>query len=71
MIILISLSFWAGDGFSIYIKGLPMSATPAMLEDEFKKFGPIKPNGIQVRSHRVHIIYFSKRLFMLLFFNFH
>ncbi|XP_076921770.1 nuclear transport factor 2-like [Bidens hawaiensis] len=41
-----------GDGFSIYIKGLPMTATPAMLEDEFKKFGPIKPNGIQVRSHR-------------------
>ncbi|XP_076886081.1 nuclear transport factor 2-like isoform X2 [Bidens hawaiensis] len=41
-----------GEGFSIYIKGLPMSATPAMLEDEFKKFGPIKPNGIQVRSHR-------------------
>ncbi|KAJ0948129.1 putative Ras GTPase-activating protein-binding protein [Helianthus annuus] len=23
-----------------------------MLEDEFKKFGPIKPNGIQVRSNR-------------------
>ncbi|KAK1428494.1 hypothetical protein QVD17_17329 [Tagetes erecta] len=40
------------DGFSIYIKGLPMSATPAMLEDEFKKFGLIKPNGIQVRSNR-------------------
>ncbi|KAJ9543454.1 hypothetical protein OSB04_023161 [Centaurea solstitialis] len=40
------------DGYSIYIKGLPMSATPALLEDEFKKFGPIKPNGIQVRSNR-------------------
>ncbi|KAL8215085.1 hypothetical protein R6Q57_004534 [Mikania cordata] len=40
------------DGFSIYIKGLPMSAAPAMLEDEFKKFGPIKPNGIQVRSNK-------------------
>ncbi|XP_024973593.1 ras GTPase-activating protein-binding protein 1-like isoform X1 [Cynara cardunculus var. scolymus] len=40
------------DGYSIYIKGLPMTATPALLEDEFKKFGPIKPNGIQVRSNR-------------------
>ncbi|KAL4587938.1 hypothetical protein LXL04_000815 [Taraxacum kok-saghyz] len=40
------------DGYSIYIKGLPMSATPAMLDDEFKKFGPIKTNGIQVRSNR-------------------
>ncbi|KAK4366218.1 hypothetical protein RND71_014098 [Anisodus tanguticus] len=42
----------AADGHSIYIKGLPMSATPAMLEDEFKKFGPIKNGGIQVRSNR-------------------
>nr|XP_043610207.1 nuclear transport factor 2 isoform X2 [Erigeron canadensis] len=40
------------EGYSVYIKGLPMSATPAMLEDEFKKFGSIKPNGIQVRSNR-------------------
>ncbi|KAJ9547885.1 hypothetical protein OSB04_020428 [Centaurea solstitialis] len=41
------------EGYSVYIKGLPMAATPAMLEEEFKKFGPIKPNGIQVRSNRV------------------
>ncbi|KAI3742423.1 hypothetical protein L1987_60105 [Smallanthus sonchifolius] len=41
------------DGYSIYIKGLPMNATPALLEDEFKKFGLIKPNGIQVRSNRL------------------
>ncbi|KAL4571889.1 hypothetical protein LXL04_018656 [Taraxacum kok-saghyz] len=41
-----------GEGFSVYIKGLPMSATPAILEEEFKKFGPIKANGIQVRSNR-------------------
>ncbi|KAK4374793.1 hypothetical protein RND71_005470 [Anisodus tanguticus] len=29
-----------------------MSATPAILEDEFKKFGPIRNGGIQVRSNR-------------------
>ncbi|KAJ0740151.1 putative Ras GTPase-activating protein-binding protein [Helianthus annuus] len=40
------------EGYSVYIKGLPVSATHAMLEEEFKKFGPIKPNGIQVRSNR-------------------
>ncbi|PKA61250.1 Nuclear transport factor 2 [Apostasia shenzhenica] len=40
------------DGFSIYIKSLPLNATPAQLEEEFKKFGPIKPNGIQVRSNK-------------------
>ncbi|KAJ0818480.1 putative Ras GTPase-activating protein-binding protein [Helianthus annuus] len=39
------------DGYSVYIKGLPMSATPALLEKEFKKFGPITPNGIHVRNN--------------------
>ncbi|KAL3828921.1 hypothetical protein ACJIZ3_017723 [Penstemon smallii] len=40
------------DGHSIYIKGLPMSATDAMLEEVFKEFGAIKIDGIQVRSNR-------------------
>ncbi|KAI7735700.1 hypothetical protein M8C21_032260, partial [Ambrosia artemisiifolia] len=40
------------EGYSVYIKGLPVNATHAMLEEEFKKFGPIKLNGIQVRSNR-------------------
>ncbi|XAR58752.1 hypothetical protein NMG60_11014278 [Bertholletia excelsa] len=40
------------DGCSIYIKGLPMNATPGLLEDEFKRFGPIKTGGIQVRSNK-------------------
>lgn len=41
------------DGHSIYVKSLPLNATPAQLEEEFKKFGPIKPNGVQVRSHKM------------------
>lgn len=49
--------FWSGDGYSIYIKGLPLNATPAQLEDEFKKFGPIKSGGIQVRSNRVCVTF--------------
>ncbi|CAA6659884.1 unnamed protein product [Spirodela intermedia] len=40
------------DGYSIYIKSLPLNATAAQLEEEFKRFGPIKPGGIQVRSHK-------------------
>uniref|UniRef100_A0A5B6Z364 Putative G3BP-like protein isoform X2 n=2 Tax=Davidia involucrata TaxID=16924 RepID=A0A5B6Z364_DAVIN len=40
------------DGYSIYIKGLPLNATPVLLEDEFKRFGLIKSGGIQVRSNR-------------------
>ncbi|KAF5746291.1 putative G3BP-like protein [Tripterygium wilfordii] len=40
------------EGPSIYIKSLPLNATPALLENEFKKFGPIKSGGIQVRSQK-------------------
>ncbi|KAK8717873.1 hypothetical protein V6N13_045126 [Hibiscus sabdariffa] len=40
------------EGPSIYIKGLPLNVTPSMLENEFKKFGPIKNGGIQVRSQK-------------------
>ncbi|ERN07552.1 ras GTPase-activating protein-binding protein 2 isoform X2 [Amborella trichopoda] len=40
------------EGYSIYIGGLPMSATVSKVEEEFKKFGPIKIGGIQVRSNK-------------------
>ncbi|XP_047327328.1 nuclear transport factor 2-like [Impatiens glandulifera] len=42
-----------GDSCSIYIKGLPFNATPALLEEEFKRFGTIRSGGIQVRSNKV------------------
>lgn len=40
------------EGYSIYVKGLAPNATPALLENEFKKFGPIKSGGIQVRTQK-------------------
>nr|DAD35057.1 TPA_asm: hypothetical protein HUJ06_005697 [Nelumbo nucifera] len=40
------------EGHSIYIRSLPLNAMPEQLEEVFKKFGPIKPNGIQVRSNK-------------------
>ncbi|KAK9277743.1 hypothetical protein L1049_007290 [Liquidambar formosana] len=39
-------------GCSIYIRNLPMTATSEQVEGVFKKFGPIKRGGIQVRSFR-------------------
>ncbi|XP_076881520.1 nuclear transport factor 2-like [Bidens hawaiensis] len=41
------------DGHSVYVRNLPMNATVAQLEEEFKRFGPIKTNGVQVRSHKL------------------
>ncbi|KAK7395426.1 hypothetical protein VNO78_15984 [Psophocarpus tetragonolobus] len=40
------------EGYSIFVKGLSQSATPTLLENEFKKFGPIKSGGIQVRTQK-------------------
>ncbi|KAL9673269.1 hypothetical protein QQ045_029523 [Rhodiola kirilowii] len=40
------------EGHSIYIKALPMNATPSQVEAEFKQFGPIKSGGVQVRSSK-------------------
>ncbi|XP_047160371.1 nuclear transport factor 2-like isoform X1 [Vigna umbellata] len=40
------------EGHSIYIRNLPLNVTVGQLEAEFKKFGPIKPEGIQVRNNK-------------------
>ncbi|KAI3429203.1 uncharacterized protein J3R85_008632 [Psidium guajava] len=37
---------------SIFVGNLPLDATPDQLEAAFKRFGSIKPNGIQVRSSK-------------------
>ncbi|KAL6652949.1 hypothetical protein ACP70R_011876 [Stipagrostis hirtigluma subsp. patula] len=41
------------DGHAIYVRNLPLNATPQQLEDEFKRFGTIKHDGIQVRSNKI------------------
>ncbi|KAF8394030.1 hypothetical protein HHK36_020232 [Tetracentron sinense] len=41
------------DGHSIYIRNLPLNAMAAELEEEFKRFGPIKNDGVQVRSNKM------------------
>ncbi|CAA6662940.1 unnamed protein product [Spirodela intermedia] len=40
------------EGHAVYARNLPLNATPAQVEEEFKKFGTIKPGGVQVRNHR-------------------
>ncbi|XVF14407.1 hypothetical protein REPUB_Repub09cG0056100 [Reevesia pubescens] len=40
------------EGHSIYIRNLPFNVTSAQLEQEFKKFGPIKQGGVQVRNNK-------------------
>ncbi|XWS44406.1 hypothetical protein CRYUN_Cryun15aG0042500 [Craigia yunnanensis] len=40
------------EGHSIYIRNLPFNVMSAQLEEEFKKFGPIKQGGVQVRNNK-------------------
>ncbi|KAK9926133.1 hypothetical protein M0R45_023379 [Rubus argutus] len=40
------------EGHSIHVRNLPYDATVEQLEKEFKKFGSIKRDGIQVRSSK-------------------
>ncbi|GMN42098.1 hypothetical protein TIFTF001_011315 [Ficus carica] len=40
------------EGHSIYVRNLPFSVTAAQLEMEFKRFGPIKQGGVQVRNNK-------------------
>ncbi|KAK6251948.1 hypothetical protein QUC31_013668 [Theobroma cacao] len=42
----------SGTNTSIFVANLPMNATEELLGEIFTKFGPIKPNGIQVRSFK-------------------
>ncbi|NP_001150471.2 Nuclear transport factor 2 [Zea mays] len=41
------------DAHAIYVRSLPLNATPQQLEEEFKRFGTIKHEGIQVRSNKI------------------
>ncbi|KAB2610385.1 ras GTPase-activating protein-binding protein 2-like [Pyrus ussuriensis x Pyrus communis] len=41
------------EGYSIYIRNLPLNVTTDQLQEEFKKFGPIKQGGVQVRNKKL------------------
>ncbi|XP_057862215.2 nuclear transport factor 2 isoform X2 [Cryptomeria japonica] len=40
------------EELSIYVKNLPLNATTALVEKEFKRFGPIKKDGIQITRNQ-------------------
>ncbi|KAF5735602.1 Nuclear transport factor 2 family protein with RNA binding domain isoform 1 [Tripterygium wilfordii] len=40
------------EDHSIYVRNLPLNMTVAQMEVEFKKFGPIKDGGVQVRNNK-------------------
>lgn len=50
--------FFCNPGeLSVYVRGLPTNVTTADLEEEFKKFGRLKPNGVFIKNRKVSVIY--------------
>lgn len=45
--------YFAVVGHSVYVGNLPLDATVEQLEEQFKKFGPIRHGGVQIRSNKV------------------
>ncbi|KAK1554410.1 hypothetical protein Q3G72_011685 [Acer saccharum] len=40
-------------GFSVFVANLPIDATVEQLKEMFVKFGPITPNGVQIRTNQL------------------
>lgn len=39
---------------SVYVRNLPTTVSEAEIEEEFEKFGKISPDGVVIRSRKVH-----------------
>jgi hypothetical protein len=48
----------AENGYSVFVRNLPYHSNIESVEEEFKKFGAVKPNGVQVVHNRVSIFWF-------------
>ena len=52
---LFSLDHFLGEPKSVYVRNLPPDVTEVEIEQEFKNFGRIKPDGVFIRLRKVRI----------------
>ena len=38
---------------SVYVRNVPTTMGPSEIEEEFKKFGRLKPDGVAIRTRKV------------------
>lgn len=43
----------------MYVRNLPSDVTAEEVEQEFKNFGRIKPDGVFIRNRKVNLLVFS------------
>lgn len=48
-----------GEPKSVYVRNLPPDVTEDEIEQEFKNFGRIRPDGVFIRSRKVNFILYS------------
>ena len=41
---------------SVYVRNLPSTVSASEIEEEFKRFGRISPDGVVIRSRKVNIL---------------
>ena len=44
---------YTGEYKSVYVRNLPSTVTATEIEQEFKNFGRIKPDGVFIRNRKV------------------
>jgi RNA recognition motif-containing protein len=40
---------------SVYVRNLSPTVSPSEVEEEFKSFGRIRPDGVVIRSRKVYV----------------
>lgn len=55
LLILIYLGLLSDEIKSVYVRNLSPTVSPSEIEDEFKNFGRIRPDGVVIRSRKVCI----------------
>lgn len=45
-----------GEVKSVYVRNVPSNATASEIEEEFKKFGKIRQDGVAIRTERLVLL---------------
>jgi len=56
---LVCLELLSDEIKSVYVRNLSPTVSPSEIEEEFKNFGRIRPDGVVIRSRKVYNSSFS------------
>lgn len=50
----LNLVMFSGEVKSVYVRNLPLTVSALEIEEEFMKFGRLKPDAVAIRNRKVH-----------------